>query len=237
VQEEGEAAGEVEAAREPPPGGHVEPGPSPTGGPRAQLRDGAPERRGVGHGAVAHGPELLDGRPYLARLPRARVEPRAAVSGIEGERARGDREGYRSSRTLTRPSPLRDPALGNAPDLHCLGTTRRRRTRARWGWWGSGRTRPLRGWGGRRCEIAVALASTSATAPRPWRSHPGHGARVHLRHRARCRAQDPVPRRQARARQCSRAQAHATRSSPLPRPPPRSCGSTEFINSRWLDRS
>jgi hypothetical protein len=147
VQEEGEAAGEVEAAREPPPEGHVEPGPSPTGGPRAQLRDGAPERRGVGRGVVAHSPELLDGCPYLARRPRARVEPRAAVSGIEGARARGDREGYRSSRTLARPSPLRDPALGNAPD-------RRRRTRARWGWWGSGRTRPLRGWGGRRCEIA-----------------------------------------------------------------------------------
>ena len=131
MQEEGEAAGEVEAAREPPPGGHVEPGPSPTGGPRAQLRDGAPERRGVGHGAVAHGPELLDGRPYLARLPRARVEPRAAVSGIEGARARGDREGYRSSRTPTRPSPIRDPALGNAPDLHRLHATTRA-ARAHW---------------------------------------------------------------------------------------------------------
>jgi hypothetical protein len=62
-------SGEVEAAREPPPRGHVEPGPSPNGGPRAQLRDGTPERCGVGRGAVAHGPELLDGRPYLARWP------------------------------------------------------------------------------------------------------------------------------------------------------------------------
>jgi hypothetical protein len=97
VQEEGEAAGEVEAAREPSPGGHVEPGPSSTGGPRVQLRDGAPERRGVGRGAVAHGPELLDGRRHLARRPRARVEPRAAVSGrgrgrVVGARAMGDRE-------------------------------------------------------------------------------------------------------------------------------------------------
>jgi hypothetical protein len=159
VQEEGEAAGEVEAACEPPPGGHVEPGPSPIGGPRAQLHDGAPERRGVGRGVVAHGPKLVDGRPYLARRLRARVEPRTAVSGrgrgrVVGARARGDREDYRSSRTPTRPSPLRDPALGNATDLHRLGTTRWKRTRARWGWWGSGRTRPLRGWGGRRCEIA-----------------------------------------------------------------------------------
>jgi hypothetical protein len=115
---------------------------------RQDGRQRAPRHRG----AVLK--EEEGGRPYLARRPRARVEPRAAVSGIEGARARGDREGYRSSRTPTRPSPLRDPALGNAPDLHRLGTTRRRRTRARWGWWGSGRTRPLRGWGGRRCEIA-----------------------------------------------------------------------------------
>jgi hypothetical protein len=55
-----------------------------------------------------------------------------------GARARSDREGYRSSRTPTRPSPLRDPALGNAPDLHRLHATTRA-ARAHWygasAWW------------------------------------------------------------------------------------------------------
>ncbi|AQK96232.1 light harvesting complex photosystem II subunit 6, partial [Zea mays] len=111
----------------------------------------------------------------------------------------------------------------------------------------------------------MALVSTSATAPAAVLKTPFLGARRALANaaapkpapraprRRRGRRQEvvdppssstrpgstdhPVPRRQARARQCRRAQARAARSSPSPRPPPRSCGSAEFINPPWLDGS
>jgi hypothetical protein len=59
---------------------------------------------------------------------------------------------------------------------------------------------------------AMALASTSATAPTVVLKTPFLGARRTLANAA-------------------------TRSSPSPRPPPRSCGSAEFINPPWLDGS
>ena len=83
VQEEGESAGEVEAPREPPPRRHLEPGSSPAG-PLVQLRHRAPERRGVGGDAVAHGAELLHRRRHRARRARAGVEAGAAAAGGGG---------------------------------------------------------------------------------------------------------------------------------------------------------
>jgi hypothetical protein len=77
VQEESEAAGEVEAAGEPPPRRHLEPRPAGAGR-LLQRRHGAPERRGVGRDAVADGAELLHGRRDGAR--RAGVEAGAAAA-------------------------------------------------------------------------------------------------------------------------------------------------------------